>query len=517
MNIAALLQKSARSFGTSPAVSHATNVYLTYSELADRVQQLATGFVKRCNLRRGDRVGIAMTNCPAFTEVLYAIWHAGLVAVPMNAKLHQREFDYIIENSGVRLCMVNRDLEGTIGPLCDSVARLDRVVSVDTTDYAGLLTSSEMPLQSVNADDPAWLFYTSGTTGRPKGATLSHRNLMVMTLSYFADLESLSNSDCIIHSAPMSHGSGIYGIPHLAKAANQVIPESGGFDPLETDELLVKWPSSGFFFAPTMIVRLLASSAISERARANLRTIIYGGGPMYTQDLYQALDVFGPRLIQIYGQGEAPMTITYLSKRMHEQNSHPRYSERMSSVGIPRTDVEVAVVEESGQLAAENQPGEIIVRGDVVMKGYWENPKATAAALKDGWLYTGDVGVIDADGFLTLKDRTKDMIISGGSNIYPREVEEVLLRHDAVLEASVVGRFHPDWGEEVVAFVVLKPNGKASTQDLDNFCLENIARFKRPKNYRFLNSLPKNNYGKILKTVLREQLKSDSNESPAMN
>jgi len=460
-------------------------------------------------------VGIAMTNCPAFTEVLYAIWHAGLVAVPMNAKLHQREFDYIIENAGVRLCMVNRDIEGTIGPLCDSVARLDRVVSVDTTDYSDLLVSPGIPVQRVNAEDPAWLFYTSGTTGRPKGAALTHRNLMVMTLSYFADLESLSNSDCIIHSAPLSHGSGIYGIPHLAKAANQVIPESGGFDPLETNELLVKWPSSGFFFAPTMIVRLLASGAISEVALAHLRTIIYGGGPMYTQDLYQALDVFGPRLIQIYGQGESPMTITYLSKRMHEQKSHPRYSERMSSVGIPRTDVEVAVVEESGQLASNNQPGEIIVRGDVVMKGYWENPKATTAALKDGWLYTGDVGVIDADGFLTLKDRTKDMIISGGSNIYPREVEEVLLQHDAVLETSVVGRFHPDWGEEVVAFVVLKPGGKASKEELDNFCLENIARFKRPKSYRFLDSLPKNNYGKILKTELRQQLESDSDDAGA--
>ena len=295
MNIAALLQKSARSFGTSPAVSYATSVYLTYSELADRVQKLAAGFVKRCNLKRGDRVGIAMTNCPAFTEVLYAIWHAGLVAVPMNAKLHQREFDYIIENAGVRLCMVNRDIEGTIGPLCDSVARLDRVVSVDTTDYSDLLVSPGIPVQRVNAEDPAWLFYTSGTTGRPKGATLSHRNLMVMTLSYFADLESLSNSDCIIHSAPLSHGSGIYGIPHLAKAANQVIPESGGFDPLETNELLVKWPSSGFFFAPTMIVRLLASGAISEVALAHLRTIIYGGGPMYTQDLYQAKEDFGTR------------------------------------------------------------------------------------------------------------------------------------------------------------------------------------------------------------------------------
>jgi len=488
---------------------------MTYSELADRVQKLASGFVNCCGLKRGDRVGIAMTNCPAFTEVLYAIWHAGLVAVPMNAKLHQREISYIIKNAGVRLCMVNRDLEAAVGPLCDSVERLDRVVNVDTADYRSLLNSSELALQSVNADDPAWLFYTSGTTGRPKGATLSHRNLMMMTLSYFADLETLSYRDCIIHSAPLSHGSGLYGIPHLAKAANQVVPESGGFDPLEINELLVKWPSSGFFFAPTMIVRLLASGAVDGEARTNLRTIIYGGGPMYTQDLFQALDVFGPRLIQIYGQGESPMTISYLSKLMHEDKTHPRFTERMSSVGIPRTDVELAVVDENGRLAEDNQPGEIIVRGEVVMKGYWENREATAAALKDGWLYTGDVGVIDADGFLTLKDRTKDMIISGGSNIYPREVEEVLLQHDAVLEASVVGRFHPEWGEEVVAFIVLKPGGKASKLDLDNFCLENIARFKRPKNYRFLDSLPKNNYGKILKTVLREQLESESDDTDA--
>ena len=517
MNIAALLQKSACNFGTSPAVSYATCICLTYRELAHRVQKLAAGLVNCCGLKRGDRVGIVMTNCPAFIEVLYAIWHAGLVAVPINAKLHQREISYIIENAGVRLCMVNRDLEAAVGPLCDSVARLDRVVSVDTADYHGLLTTSEMPLQSVNAEDPAWLFYTSGTTGRPKGATLTHHNLMMMTLSYFADLESLSHSDCIIHSAPLSHGSGLYGIPHLAKAANQVLPESGGFDPAEINELLVNWPSSGFFFAPTMIVRLLASGVVDGRARENLRTIIYGGGPMYSQNLFHALDVFGPRLIQIYGQGESPMTITYLSKLMHEDKNHPRFTDRMSSVGIPRTDVELAVVDEDGQVAADNQTGEIIVRGEVVMKGYWENPKATAAALKDGWLYTGDVGVIDVDGFLTLKDRTKDMIISGGSNIYPREVEEVLLQHDAVLETSVVGRFHPDWGEEVVAFVVLKPGTKASKQDLDNFCLENIARFKRPKNYRFLDSLPKNNYGKILKTELREQLKfySDCIDTPS--
>ena len=476
---------------------------MTYSELADRVQKLASGFVNCCGLKRGDRGGVAMTNCPAFTEVLYAIWHAGLVAVPMNAKLHQREISYIIKNAGVRLCMVNRDLEAAVGPLCDSVERLDRVVNVDTADYRSLLNSSELALQSVNADDPAWLFYTSGTTGRPKGATLSHRNLMMMTLSYFADLETLSYRDCIIHSAPLSHGSGLYGIPHLAKAANQVVPESGGFDPLEINELLVKWPSPGFFFAPTMIVRLLASGAVDGEARTNLRTIIYGGGPMYTQDLFQALDVFGPRLIQIYGQGESPMTISYLSKLMHEDKTHPRFTERMSSVGIPRTDVELAVVDENGRLAEDNQPGEIIVRGEVVMKGYWENREATAAALKDGWLYTGDVGVIDADGFLTLKDRTKDMIISGGENIYPAEVEGVLESHPGIREAGIVAEPHADLGARPVAWCVSERSDVVSDSELEAFCRSRLAGYKVPDRFHWIDALPRTASGKLRRRDLR--------------
>jgi len=512
MNVAALLQKTARSFGTSPAVSHGAQLCLTYAALADRVQRLAAGFTGRFGLDKGDRVGIVMTNCPAFTEVLYAIWHAGLVAVPINAKLHQREISYIIENSGTRLCMVNRDLEATVGPLCNVAGMLGEVIMVDSPEYDQLIRVDPVALVDVDPADPAWLFYTSGTTGRPKGAVLSHRNLLIMTLSYFADLESLCPTDSIIHSAPLSHGSGLYGIAYLAKGANQVIPESSGFDPAEINELLKNYPGSGFFFAPTMIVRLLGAEVLSEAALANLRTIIYGGGPMYTHDLLQALDIFGPRLVQIYGQGESPMTITYLSKLMHEDRDSPRFLERMASVGIPRSDVEIEIVDEDDRRVTQGEPGEIIVRGDVVMNGYWENPEASAQTLKGGWLHTGDVGVLNDEGFLTLKDRTKDMIISGGTNIYPREVEEVLLQHDAVLEVSVVGRIHADWGEEVVAFVVQRPGMDTTEKDLDRFCLENMTRFKRPKHYRFLKSLPKNNYGKILKTTLRDLLSTEKTD-----
>jgi acyl-CoA synthetase (AMP-forming)/AMP-acid ligase II len=482
--------------------------YQSYGELAARVERLAGGMVNQLGLKQGDRVAIAMTNCPQFVEALYAIWHAGLTAVPMNAKLHRREFSYIVSDAGARLCLVSDDLEESINSLNGSIESLAHIVSVDSIEYVRLTRSDPLALQDVSPFAPAWLFYTSGTTGRPKGAVLSHNNLLLMALSYFADIESLSHLDCIIHAAPLSHGSGLYGIPYVAKAASQVIPESRGFDPGEIGTLLENYNNVGFFFAPTMIVRLMGSDAISDSALANLRTIIYGGGPMYTQDLLGALDVFGYKLVQIYGQGESPMTITYLSKFAHADRDLPRYFERLSSVGVPRTDVEVRVVDEHDIEVPVNESGEIIVRGGVVMSGYWNNSEASKRALKGGWLHTGDVGMMDGDGYLSLKDRTKDLIISGGSNIYPREIEEVLLKHDSVLETSVVGRPHPDWGEEVVAFVARRPGKTVTEEELDGLCLENIARFKRPKSYRFVDALPKNNYGKILKTDLRELLDS---------
>jgi long-chain acyl-CoA synthetase len=297
----------------------------------------------------------------------------------------------------------------------------------------------------------------------------------------------------------MSHGSGLYIMAHVAFGGINVVPESGSFEPEEIFGLFRHWSNASMFAAPTMIKRLVESNATCNPA--HIRTIVWGGAPMYVEDALAALDRFGPRFAQIYGQGESPMTITTLSKEDIANRDHPRWRERLGSAGRPYACVEVKIGRHDAASLPVGEVGEILCRGDVVMPGYWRNPDATAETLKGGWLHTGDVGAFDADGYLTLKDRSKDLIISGGSNIYPREVEEVLLEGEGVREVSVIGRPHAEWGEVVVAYVV----GETTAATLDALCLERIARFKRPKDYVFVDALPKNNYGKILKTELRER------------
>jgi long-chain acyl-CoA synthetase len=326
---------------------------------------------------------------------------------------------------------------------------------------------------------------------------LSHRVLSVMSHAYATEVDPVAPGDAILHAAPMSHGSGLYIMAHVARLGINVVPESGGFEPAEVFRLFDRWPRASMFAAPTMIKRLVDAS--DDCDPKNIRTIIWGGAPMYVEDALQALDRFGPRLAQIYGQGESPMTITVLPKEDIAERDHPRWRTRLASAGRPYACVEVVVADGEDRPLPAGESGEILCCGDVVMPGYWENPSASAETLRNGWLHTGDLGAFDADGYLTLKDRSKDVIISGGSNIYPREVEEVLLRHARVREVSVIGRPDREWGEVVVAYVV----GDAPSGELDALCLDAIARFKRPKDYVFVDALPKNNYGKILKTELR--------------
>ncbi len=506
MNIANLMVGAGCTFGENPAIAVGADLYCTYGDLARRVATMAGRFQDRLRLEPGDRIALAMANCAPFLEILYAAWHAGLCAVPINARLHQREFQYILENSGSRCCFVTPDLEETVGPLSGDIPTLEHVIRVSSPDYDALFGGDAVEMQDRAPDDTAWLFYTSGTTGRPKGAMLSHRNLMAMTLSYFADIDRVTPEDCIIHAAPLSHGSGLYNFPQVAKGAKQVIPASGTFDPGEIFDLIAAHEGVSFFMAPTMVKRLVDHPDNGRVDTANLKTLVYGGGPMYVADLKQALACFGCKLVQVYGQGESPMTITAMSKAHHADTDHPRYEERLASVGVAHTVVEVRVCDVEDRPLPPGELGEVLVRGDSVMTGYWDNPEATERSLKGGWLHTGDVGVFDADGFLTLKDRSNDLIISGGANVYPREVEEVLLLHGGVQEASVIGRPHPEWGEEVVAFVVRAADRGVAEDELDTLCLDNIARFKRPRAYCFVDHLPKNNYGKILKTQLREWL-----------
>lgn len=511
MNIANLLTRTARVFPDNPAVSLGDRVWIRYGELAHRVAAMAAGLRQRLRLQPGDRVALAMRNCPQYIEVLYAAWYAGLVAVPVNAKLHPREFEFILQDSGARACFVTPDLAQSIGSC--AVPNLEHVIEAGSKEYAALESSGDAcAMHPCMPDDVAWLFYTSGTTGRPKGVMITHRNLLCATLCYFTDVDSIAQGDCIVHAAPMSHGSGMYDFPHVLAAANQVIPESGHFDPAEVFALCSHWTGVTMFAAPTMVHRLVQHARRHGPSVDGLKTIVYGGGPMYLQDIKLALATMGPRFAQIYGQGEAPMSITALAKFHLANRDHPRYEQRLASVGVPQSAVEVRVADADDRALPAGEVGEVLVRGDVVMRGYRNNAEATAETLRNGWLHTGDVGSLDDDGFLTLRDRSKDMIISGGSNIYPREVEEVLLRHPAVSEVSVVGRPDAEWGEEVVAFVVLKDDAGTAEGELDAFCLDHIARFKRPKRYRFVSELPKNNYGKVLKTDLRERLMREGQE-----
>jgi long-chain acyl-CoA synthetase len=288
--------------------------------------------------------------------------------------------------------------------------------------------------------------------------------------------------------------------------ARHVVPDSGGFDADEVLALGKQLQNVAMFAAPTMVRRLVDAAKKRGENGDGLRTIVYGGGPMYLADIRDAIATMGQRFVQIYGQGESPMTITALSREWHGRTDDPRYLERLASVGPAQSVISVRITDADGKPLPAGETGEVEAKGAAVMLGYWNNPKATADALKDGWLRTGDVGRLDADGFLTLSDRSKDVIISGGTNIYPREVEEALLTHADVREVSAIGVPDPDWGEIVVACVVLEDGAAANDQVLDAHCLASIARFKRPKRYVYLPSLPKNNYGKVLKTELRQMM-----------
>jgi acyl-CoA synthetase (AMP-forming)/AMP-acid ligase II len=507
MNIAHLLLGSAQQYRDHTALARGFEAYLSYRDLWRKVSVMSQHLRGASGLRKGDRVAFAMTNCVEAIEVMYAIWHAGLCAVPMNAKLHAKEFAFILDNSGARLCFVTPDLAETIAQAAREVPALGEIVDVTTRRYALMATGEPGAMVDCEPTDAAWLFYTSGTTGRPKGATLTHRNLLAMTLNYFADVDRPPPGSSMVHAAPISHGSGLWNFAMVARGVVQVFPDSGKYEVPETIALMNRWPDCSIFLAPTMVKRLIEHPGLDDLKPGAIRLISYGGAPMYVSDLKRAMESLGDKaLCQLYGQGESPMTITHLSREMHAMKDHPRWEQRLASAGLPDSCVDVRVVDEAGTPVPVGETGEIIVKGDTVMAGYWNNPDATARSLRDGWLWTGDVGAFDDDGFLTLKDRSKDMIISGGTNIYPREIEDVLNLHPAVAECSVVGRPHPEWGEDVVAFVVPRPGATVTPAELDRLCLDNIARFKRPKDYKYIEALPKNNYGKILKTELRTLL-----------
>ncbi|MCG7573209.1 AMP-binding protein [Phaeobacter sp. CNT1-3] len=493
MNPAEWLARTARRDADRPALLHGEVITHTYGQFHTAAARLGTGLLSR-GIGKGDRIAVFMSNRIDYLIALYGIWFTGAAAVPINAKLHPKEADWIIENADCAL---------TLSDDAHAADLTRPTISVDGTEWADLIAMPPMPRPvDMDSSDMAWLFYTSGTTGKPKGVIITCGNIASMVSSYFIDVDDVLESDAILYAAPMSHGAGLYNFMHVIRGARHVVPDSGGFEPAEILSLGRALGSVTMFAAPTMVRRLVDCAKASGSTGEGLRTICYAGGPMYEADILEAVAVMGPRFVQIYGQGECPMGITALPRHDVSDRTHPNWRARLNSVGKAQTTVQVRIVDAAGVECPIGTSGEITVRGDTVMPGYWRNADATTKTLREGWLWTGDMGTMDTDGYVTLQDRSKDMIISGGSNIYPREVEEVLLSHPEVREVAVVGRPHADWGEEVVAFIV----GTATAEALDALCLDQIARFKRPKTYLNVSELPKNNYGKVLKTELRTKL-----------
>jgi long-chain acyl-CoA synthetase len=509
VNAAAYLAKQARQRPDQVAIRHGEQS-ITYREFYANALAFGGAMLDR-GLVAGDRVAFVLANSPRVLETIYGCFAAGLIVVPVNARLHPREIAYIVGNSGARVLVHGPEYSDGIDARGDEFGGLD--LRICTGSAAGAAEWSDVvagggslgePV-AVDPEDASWLFYTSGTTGRPKGATWTHRTISIVAMNYLADVHNIEPGEVVLHAAPLSHGSGIIALPAVARGAEQLIFEPASFDPealfaqIERDRV-----AHIAFLAPTQIVKMLERFEPGAHDLSSLRAVCYGGAPIHVEHLRAALAAFGPVFAQIFGQGEAPITITGLPAAEHAELLAAD-DPRIGSAGRIRTDVEARVVDAEDNELAPGEAGEIVARGDIVMKGYWDDPEATAETLRNGWLHTGDIGTFDEGGYLFLLDRAKDMIISGGNNVYPREVEEVIHEHPAVAEVVVIGIPDDYWGEAVHAVVIRTEGAKLEADELIAFCGESLAGYKKPKAVDFVAELPVSAYGKILRREVRDR------------
>ena len=481
-----LAVKSADAYPDKIAVKDENRTF-DYKGFIARAKALAAYF-HELNLEKGDRIGILMSNRLEHIELDVAVALAGLIKVPLNYRLHPKEHQYMIEDAGLRLIIGDQGLIDAVNPDLPILYVGENYEAV-IGNYLGKTFS-----EKVEEDDLFAIMYTSGTTGNPKGVMLSHRNIIAGALS-LAQVCEVDYEDIIGHAAPLTHGSNF--LSHVAWLYGLTQVVYSKFEPEEFLDHLEKDKVSVMFLVPTMVNLMIQHPSFDASKLATVKSINMAGSAIAASKLQQALDKAGDIFIQTYGQVEAPMCITMMPRN--------EIRNRLDSCGRIGTFVDVKIVDGEGRQVADGEVGEIIAKGSLVMKGYWNNEKATADTLKDGWLYTGDLGWRDAKGFVHIVDRKKDVIISGGVNIYPREVEEVLNLHKGVKETCVIGVPDDKWGECVVAYVV--PNGteEVTVEQLIGLCKDNLASFKKPKEIFIVDELPKSSYGKILKREMKQK------------
>jgi fatty-acyl-CoA synthase len=493
-----LLARSARRCPDTPALVFAGRA-LTFAELQARVAGLAASFTAR-GIGSGDRVAILMVNRPEFVEAFLACQAIGACAVPVNFRLVAGEVSYILDNAEVRALLCDENLAG-VAEAVSAAIEIRIAVGAGPAGfeaYEAVIAGDDDAAATADPDDEdlAFLMYTSGTTGRPKGAMLSHQNLVCNTLNWIQELGA-TDADVWLSGLPLFHIGGLNGIlPFLALGAPSVIEPSTGFDAGRSIDLLIAHGATMCFFVPTQWRDICRHPEVVRLRDGPLRTAMWGASssPRETLELMsRALP--GVDIVSAFGQTEMSSNTTMLKG--------PDAIRKMGSVGRPMVNVEVRVVDDQGADVAPGEVGEIVYRGPTVMQGYFAAPEATAQAFAGGWFHSGDLVREDADGYLYVVDRKKDMIISGGENVYPAEVERVLLEHPAVAEAAVIGTEHPRWVETPLAVVVLRPGVDATADALIGHCAARLAGYKRPTAVRFVDALPRNAGGKVLKRELR--------------
>ncbi len=489
MNTGDLLTNAARSYPDHPAfVFEGTT--RTWRESGAHADAFACALVA-WGLIPGDRVALYLRNCPEYLEVIFGILKAGCVVVPLNATFTPDEVAWHLDDSGASVLVTDAEGSASVPPGTDV-----RVVQVDEA-VAG---SGTFAAVEVATDSLAWIAYTSGTTGRPKGAMLTHGGLIAQCLTTLADVQRMEQHHVGMHAAPLSHGSGHNSLAFTMKACTQVIHQRWGFNPALFLEQVERHRVAALFLVPTQIKLLVEHPDLASRDTSSLQWICYGGAPMYREDQKRALAALGPVLVQIFGQAESPMSGTVLSREEHSERDGDG---RERSVGRVRVGMEVRILDADDKEVPPGEPGQICLRGPTLMAGYWNRPEATAETLADGWLHTGDVGMLDERGYLFILDRLKDMIITGGLNVYPHEIEDVLLTHPAVAEACVIGVPDEKWGEAVRAVVVLVAGASIDAAELIAFSGKHLAGYKKPKGVDVVDALPRTAYGKIAKREVR--------------
>ena len=452
-------------------------------------------------------------NCREMIEAMFACFRLGAVYVPANFRQTPQEVADLLRTSGASAMLCGAAFPAHADAALAAAPDLLLLSIGDAAfgqSWDALLARHDgqaLPDAAVEHDDPLWFFFTSGTTGRPKAAVLTHGQMAFVVNNHLADLmPGMTPDDASLVLAPLSHGAGIHLLAQVARGVKSILPDGERLDPEAAWRLVAEWRATNMFTVPTIVKLLTEHPAVDRHDHSSLRHVIYAGAPMYREDQKFALRKLGPVLVQYFGLGEVTGAITVLPPRLHDADDTPKA--RPGTCGWERTGMQVSIQDDAGQEVPLFGTGEICVCGPAVFAGYYDNPKANAEAFRNGWFRTGDLGHMDAEGFLFITGRASDMYISGGSNVYPREIEEKLLQHPAIAEAAVLGMPDPVWGEAGAAVCVLRDGEALTEAELLAWLAPRLTRYKLPRQVAFWDALPRSAYGKVTKKLIRAELEA---------